>query len=71
MGNKVNSKRVLFYMLATIEFTFLHKTYEAKAHHIIIRVSEAMNSLIQVVSVKADVEHAYLNKQSTSLGSHF
>lgn len=39
---KVNSREVIFYMLATVKFTFLHITSKIKVHHTINSVSEAM-----------------------------
>lgn len=39
---KLNSREVIFYMLATAEFTFLHITSQIKVHHTINSVSESM-----------------------------
>lgn len=39
---KVNLRRTIFYVLATSEFTFLHLTFEIKAHRIINSVLEAV-----------------------------
>lgn len=58
-------------MLAIIEFTFHHITYEATAHRVINPASEAMNSVVRVISVKVGIKYAYLNMQSATLESHF
>lgn len=39
---KLNYREVIFYMLATAEFTFLNITSQIKVHHTINSVSEAM-----------------------------
>lgn len=65
---KLNYREVIFYMLATAEFTFLNITFQIKVHHTINSVSEAMK---WVVSVRVCVKYAYLNMQIACLESHF